>query len=118
MPIAGVTLFDHGETIPTETLRPEEGTMAAKRQKITADTEIRGYPVAVTKGPKDGLFNVYVDFGPDTPWTPHGEVESASYPVSYFDGSFVGVDSLTSEAEAHAQASRLIDIYEEHARSK
>lgn len=88
--------------------------MAVKRQKITADTEIRGYPVAVTKGPADGLFNVYIDFGPDTPWTPRGEVESESYPVSYFDGAFVGVDSLASEAEAHAQASRLIEIYEEH----
>lgn len=85
-----------------------------KRPNIAANTEVRGYPAAILSGPREGLFNAYVDFGPDTPWTPRGEVEPESYPVTYFDGKFVGVDGLSSEAEALRTARRLTEIYDEH----
>lgn len=80
---------------------------------ITPTLTVGGYDAAITDGPKPGLFNVYLATGPDNPWTPTGEVESASYPVSYFDGTYVGVDSLTSQSEAEEMLARLVEIMNE-----
>ena len=80
---------------------------------ITPTLSVGGYDAAITSGPKPGLFNVYLATGPDNPWTPAGEVESASYPVSYFDGTYVGVDSLASQADAEEMLARLVKIVNE-----
>lgn len=84
-----------------------------KHKAITATTTVAGYDAAITPGPKKGLFNAYLRVGADNPWTPTGEVESASYPVSYFDGTYVGVDSLTSQSEAEEMLARLVEIMNE-----
>lgn len=80
------------------------------KKTITPTLTVGGYDAAITDGPKPGLFNAYLAVGPSNPWTPKGEVESASYPVSYFDGTYVGVDSLTSHDEAESTLRRLVEI--------
>lgn len=81
-----------------------------KHKAITATTTVAGYDAAITPGPKKGLFNAYLRVGADNPWTPTGFVEIASYPVTYFDGDWVGVDSFTSEAQALETLNHMADV--------
>lgn len=81
---------------------------------ITPTEKIRGRNVEITPDANGVQFNVYVEVGEDNPWAKDGVISTGPHPIFYFDGTYLGLNSFESEAEARQGVRSLLRETESH----